>query len=613
MQLHTEAAELFCDRARLARNDVEVLPTDAAVLSICRQLDGLPLAIELAASAVAALEPAEIAVRIGEQLLRTESSAPSVGRHRSLRASMEWSHDLLSPRARVLFRRLAAFPSTFSLDAVELVCSGDGLDRRDVLGVLTELVQASLVGRETQPGSTDSTRYGLLQTVRAFAAGLLEGSGEHQRIQAQHAAMTLALAEAARRNVLGPDEIEWRDKLDLARHDLRTALEYTRRHDPALGVRIALAVWPHWLVWGRFDEGLAHLRTLLGVQSESTTGLRAWTLTAAADLASDAGEARQATAWAEEALALFAVNESARGEAYALRALANAHYNRGHFDRAVELVQAAALRFERLDDGIGLIHVTYLLGFVHTRLGNLDEAERAFWRALRWCTETGSRLARARSLWILGSVAQERGDYEAAQDLCERSLGGLIELADTVSIARVQVILGDIARLRRETQRATRLYERATITLREAGDLGGLASAKFALAEIAADAGQLDRSSALYLEAVNLRNSLGDDAGLVPCLRGLAAIQRLLGQPEFAVTLLAAAENVLSRTSPAAGESPEDVAVLDELHAELDPRTFAAAWTAGEDLSAEEICLAHQTVPAQRSSIWTMVPDRLTT
>jgi tetratricopeptide (TPR) repeat protein len=480
------------------------------------------------------------------------------------------------------------FPSTFSLDAAECVCAGDGLDRHDVLGLLTQLAQASLVVRETWPGSTDLTRYRLLQTVRAFAAELLERSAEHQRIQARHAAMTLELAEAGRRNVLGPAEIEWRDRLDIARHDTRTALGFARRHDSALAFRLALALWPYWLVWGRFEEGLAQLRLLLSEPSDST-GLRAWALTAAADLASDAGEARQATAWAEEALGSFAAKENARGEAYALRALANAHYNRGHFERAAELVRAAADRFERLDDGIGLIHVTYLLGFVHTRLGDFEEAERTFWRALRWCTESGSRLARARSLWILGSVAQGRGDYDAAQDLCERSLEGLVELADTVSIARVQVILGDIARLRGETRRATRLYERAVVTLREAGDRGGLASARLGLAAIAADTRQLDRSGALFVEALGLRCSLGDDAGLVECFEGLATIHRALGQPRYAVTLLAAAQSARSRTDAVAGVPSEIVAVLDELRAEVGTRAFADAWATGEGLSAEEI------------------------
>jgi predicted ATPase/DNA-binding SARP family transcriptional activator len=587
MAPETEAAELFCDRARLARHDLEAVPGDPAVVSICRQLDGLPLAIELAASTVVTLEPEEVAARIGNDLGGV-SAAPATGRQRSLRTSMEWSHALLSPGARRLFRRLGVFPGGFTLEAAEQVCSGEGLDSGDVLDVLTELVRASLVTREPPPCPTAPTRYRMLQTIRAFAAEYLARSGERQRTRAQHAAMVLGLAEAARPNVLGPSELEWRQRLDRVRDDSLVALEYAGSHEPALALRIALALWPHWSVWSRFEEGLSLLQPLLRDVSVASTVLRAWALTAAADLAADGGEARRPAAWAEEALDLFGDGDHVRGEAYALRALAKAHYNRGDFDRAAELVDGAAERFDRIDDEVGLIHVTYLLGFVHTRRGDYDQAEQTFWKALR-CFRSGSRVAQARALWILGTVAQQRGDDEAARDLFEQSLEGLDERADTVSVARVHVILADLARLRGEAVRAAGLYEGSLTTLREAGDRGGVASGLVGLAAIAAGERQLDRAGDLLVEATGLRSGLGDDTGLVECLRELAAIFRASGQPLDAVTLFAAADAARTRAEPsAAGSDPID-GIVAELRSEVDRREFADAWAAGRELSAAEV------------------------
>ena len=542
LDVETEAAVLFCDRARLARPDAAAAPDDPAVLDLCRRLDGLPLAIELAASTVQALEPAELAERLGERLLHMEAPPPAAERHRSLRATMEWSLDLLSPEARTLFRRLGVFAGSFTLESAEVVCSGAGLERYEVLPLLTELLRNSLVGRDPQPPSPAPTRFSMLETLRTYAVELLDRCGELEAIRHQHLMAMLTLAHAARSNVLGADELMWRQRLDLERHDIRIALQFARERDPQTGFRLALALWPYWLVWGHFDEGVGQLRALLERAPEVSSGLRAWGLVAVADLGADAGEARQATAWADEALAEFRRLGRAIGEAYALRALANTRFNCGDFDGAARLLATAADRLDEVDDPVATIHVSYLLGFVQTQRGQYAEAEETFWRSLRMCHQIGSRLAEARALWILGTVARCRGDLDAARELCERSLDHLTDLDDAVSVARVLAILGDIVRLQGDDVRAHGLYEEAVVGLRKVGDEGTMASALTGMATIALRAGEVDRAGGLYLQCLGVRARLGDDAGLAECYAGLADAHRAVGQPRYAATLAAAAD-----------------------------------------------------------------------
>jgi predicted ATPase/DNA-binding SARP family transcriptional activator len=558
LDIDTEAVALFCDRAQLARADVAASPADPGVVDLCRQLDGLPLAIELVASAVQALQPAELLAERMGRILRIESLAPTLDRHRSLRATIEWSLDLVSPEARALFRRLSAFAGSFTLDAAEGLCAGADLDRKDVFPLLNELLSNSLIRRDPR---SDSMRSGfsMLETLRAFAREQLDQAGEVDATMRRHLEVMTALAESSSSNVLGPDELVWRRRLDLARHDIRIAIQFACERDPLGGFRLALALWPYWLVWGHFDEGLDQLRALLEAAPRVDPRLRSWVLVAAADLGADAGEARLATVWAEEALAAFRRDGLAVGEACALRALANAQFNRGDVDEAARLLGVAADRLDGSEDPIVSIHIAYLHGFVETRRGEYEAAEATFWSSLHACRQMGSRLAEARALWILGTVAQCRGDLTAARELCEQSVDRLIHLDDNLSLARVQAILGDIVRLQGDDGRARRLYESAVTGLRSVGDQRGVASALTGMGTIALRFGDVASAGDLFLECLGIRERLGDDAGLAECYEGLAAAHRAGGQPRYAARLVAVADACRSAVAGAGRPSLAEV------------------------------------------------------
>jgi tetratricopeptide (TPR) repeat protein len=332
-----------------------------------------------------------------------------------------------------------------------------------------ELVRMSLLTR--QDGiTTTASRYRLLDTIRAFAGELLERAGEHTPVQSGHLSYLVSLAWAAMPNVVGRDELEWRRRLDDAKHDISAALRFAAEHEPARGIDLALAMWPHWLVWGRFREGLDRLSELLAGAATVDPARRAWASVAAADLAADAGDTSTADEFAREALVEFERSGDRRGQAYATRALAHVAYNQGCGDRARWLLDTAYVHLESIDDEIGRAHLRHLAGHIHLLRGEFELAEQTFQQQLRWFEALGSALASARSQWVLAQIAYRRGDDAVARRLCEASLVRLEALDDVASIARAQHLLAEIAVRQGDGSRAAALFQSALESSRETGD-----------------------------------------------------------------------------------------------------------------------------------------------
>ncbi len=599
LDVGTDAVALFRDRARLARPDLAGLDDGNAVAEICRHLDGLPLAIELAAAQVQAFDPADIAARLGDRFRLLQRPSTESDRHRSLRATIAWSHDQLSLGAQVVLRRLAIFIGSFDLGAVESVCADPGLDTADVVSLLGELVSNSLVVRDT--ARTD--RYRLLETVRVYALERLDVAGERQAVSSTHAAWCLHLAETASTQIPGPNEVTWRRRLDLEVHDLRAALAFDQADNPGNGLRLAVALSRYWLMWDRADEGLQFLPPLLAAAADAPVDLRARALVAAAELGADHGEARQSSEWAEEALDLYRMVGDVYGEALAQCALASAQQNRGHLERAARLLEVCSERFQAGGSTIDVARAAYALAFVATQCGDYDGAEGAARRALSAWEEVGSPCGRAKALWLLASTARYRGELSAAATLSEESLNGFADLSDALSVVHVRLTLADVARLRGEADHATDLYEQALPELERIGDRRCTASTLKNIATLAFEAGHDQRAVDLYTESISIRRDLGDEGGLAECLEGLAAISTAAGRTEEAVTLLGVAHSIRETYGVAASlpERTEAVAQLDALRAGLGTETFRRAWEAGIKLSTEEAidrCLRLRTGPA---------------
>lgn len=249
------AVELFVARAAAAQPAFTLSPSNAAaVAAICRRLDGIPLAIELAAARVAHMAPEHILARLDTRLPAPSGRRRSKARQRTLTAALDWSHDLLDIPEVVLFRRLAVFRGGWSVEATEAVCAGRPVDARDALDILGRLVDKSLVVFTDRDGAG---RYRFLEPVRAYANARLEAAGEFDTVRARHLRHFTAVAEVATGRIAAPEQSAWRTRLDAERDNLRAALEWADRVDDAEAAqRLCGALWRHWLRDERMNEGV---------------------------------------------------------------------------------------------------------------------------------------------------------------------------------------------------------------------------------------------------------------------------------------------------------------------------------------------------------------------
>ena len=439
-----EAVRLFVDRATATERQFAVTNANlSAVLQVCRRLDGIPLALELAASRVKVLAVEQIAARLNDRFsLLTGGSRTTLPRQQTLRAAMEWSYDLLSERELTLFRRLAVFAGGWALEAAEAVCSGNGIASPEVLDLLTELVNKSLVVVETRHGEA---RYRLLETVREYGRTRLGEAAEAEGMRRRHRDWFLALAERAEPELHGHDQVAWLKRLEEDHDNLRAALEWskTEADGDAVGLRLAASLSDFWDIHGDVAEGRAWVDEMLSLHKGALPTLRVKALTRAAHLAHRQGDYGQVPELCAEALTLSQAHGDTAGNAETLHYLAHAAEGAGDHKRAAELLQ----------EGVAL--------------------HRA----------VGSTWYLARALNCLANTARTGEDYSKAAALYEESVGFFHRLGDKRQGGILLHNLGYAVLRQGDHPRSQRLFRESLKVAEEVGDrwmipkcLGGLAA-----------------------------------------------------------------------------------------------------------------------------------------
>ena len=411
-----EAVSLLEARARLVRPGFTIGPDDAeAVATLCRRLEGMPLAIELAAARLGTMSAREIVARLDDRLrLLAADGHLEVARHRTLHAALDWGHALLDDRQRQLFHRLSVFAGGFELATAEAVCSGPGLEPDAVGDLVFDLVERSLLQPDT--GRLGPDRYTLLESVRQYAAERLRGSGERAAIAERHAAWYLALARRAEREERGRDQDGWLDRLERDMDNLRAALDWYRRHDVASCLEMATALAWLWITHGHFGEGRAWLEGALAA-SPADAPRRARGLLAAARVAFWQSDYAAARRHCEASLALLQEPGDAVDRGWALTLLGSIHSYLGEYDRAAgrfqEALAAGAGELVRMEALVGLGEMLLQAGDVQRARERLDEVVRQ---------TRGPEAPRGRAALFAGLAALFAGDHESAQLHLSRSL-----------------------------------------------------------------------------------------------------------------------------------------------------------------------------------------------
>jgi predicted ATPase len=468
------AVELFVERARAARRSFELTERNAApVADICRRLDGLPLAIELAAARVKLLSPEALLARLGERLKLLATSDPDVPeRQRTLRGAIAWSFDLLDEPERRLFRRLAVFSGGWTLEMAEAVCADaapGSLAAESVLDRLTHLVEQSLVVAEERG---DEARFRMLEAIREFAAEKLEEGGERDRVRASHAAWSLRLAEQTSSELMGSHAEAVNSRLEVEQDNLRAALEWGEEMGgrDGLTLRLCAALGPFWFVSGRWSEGRSWLERALAGGGDAPDGVRATALHWAGCLArwqSDFGCARER---AEACLSLRRQIGDRPGIAQALIELGHVHQFQRDLEGAEALLREAVALNRELGDDLGSANA--LSGLAVLAFDRSDEGAVVGYleEALACYRRLGDRRRTAVSLYNLGAMAHNRGEYERANDLLEESLALAREYGERPLVARVTHFLGNVAGGMGDYGRAAELRGKAALEYVALGD-----------------------------------------------------------------------------------------------------------------------------------------------
>jgi predicted ATPase/class 3 adenylate cyclase len=494
-----EAVRLFIDRASAAKRGFEITSENApAVAEICARLDGLPLAIELAAARIKLLPPKVLLTRLANRLkLLTGGPKDLPARQRTLRGAIEWSHDLLEEGEKTLFARLSVFSGGRTLEAIEAICNAEGDLPVDALDGVSSLLDKSLLVREET--SEEESRFVMLETIHEFAREMLQESGEAAEVSRLHAEYFLTFAEEAEPELEGPDQVAWMERLEADLDNFRAALSWLLEvGEVELALRIGAALSLFWRIRGHLSEGRRWLSEGLSGGDAAPAGVRARAMLVLGDLAWKQGDYPQGEEKLEASLALCREAGDRRGEAQALNSLGFIASEHNDLERAEKL----------LEESLALGRKASMPVVINSALNSLAAlaAYRNDYARATVLLEEGLGIARAagdvRGIAIhttsLGATAVVTGEFERAEALLQQGREMFWKLGDWLHVSVADLNLGNLALARNDFDLAEKQGLKVILDLQERADVFGIDGALDILASVTASRGEIRRAARIW-------------------------------------------------------------------------------------------------------------------
>ncbi len=599
------AVALFLQQAQAALPTMRLTETTAPLVAeICRRLDGLPLAIELAAALVRVLPPQEMIAQLGDgSAPGSPGSRPNApprldvlerggwglpDRQQSMRRCTAWSYDLLAPEEQRVFRHLGVLIGGWD-EAAAAAVAGDAEDGALPI-VLARLAAKHLIRREGGPGGTP--RFSMLETIREYASERLVASGAADAVHERHAAHYLNLAEQARSHLRGAEEDSWLARLEQEHGNLRAALSWdaAAAATAAQGARLAGALWLFWQIRGFRREGLAWLEHMLDLAADAPAAWRARALHGAGILRYDLGDYTGARPLLAQALALREAIPDIQGVAESLHGLGCVAQNLGEYAQSAALfVESLALRQQR-GDRRGAADSLSCLGNLAWEQGDYERARQLHEEALAMLRAVGNRRGIATALGNLGLVAQTTGDLARARRLYEQGLAIHRAMGDKEGIARGVHNVGDVALEQGDHGAASRLLEEAVHLWRDVGHSLGQAYSLNSLGGLALLQGDRARAAARYRESLVIGREIGHKRSVADALEWLAVVLSLWCEACDATRLFGAAAAL--RDAEGAARWPQAQqqyeGAVKAARAALGESAFDAVWAEGAAMTFEQ-------------------------
>jgi predicted ATPase/transcriptional regulator with XRE-family HTH domain len=526
-----EAVSLFIERVQAARADfVLTVENAAAVAGICHRLDGLPLAIVLAAARIKLFTPAALLHRLSSRLtLLTGGAIDRPARHQTLRAAIDWSYSLLSEDERALFARLSVFAGGCTLEAAEAICSPEGDRGLEVLEGVASLVEKSLL---LQNGE-DEPRFVMLETIREYAAERLAECGPTKRLKREHAGYFLRLAQEAAPQLRGPNGLPWLNRLAQEHDNLRAALSWAQEHgETELGLRLAVALSRFWEIRGYLAEGRRWLTALLPGAETGPPSLRAAALFATGRLASSLGNREEAIDLLGQSLVLYRQVGDMQSAAEVLDRFSYHCLLWRDVSRWVAAVEENLIVGREVGDKVLIATSLHWLAWLAIGEHNAIRARPLGEESLSLYRDLGDMNGTVDALLVLLAAAYEEGDVRAAGELCQEITARLPRLSlGGSTIPRMQMVAFR-ARGRGDYENAMRLLEGAVARALDVGDRRNAAYARTVLALLSREQGKYDRAAALYQESLAAFEEVEDRYGICNALLGIGDVARDQGEAE---------------------------------------------------------------------------------
>jgi predicted ATPase/DNA-binding XRE family transcriptional regulator len=593
-----ESLQLFEERAQLVRFDFSLtLENVVSVAQICQRLDGIPLAIELAAAKVAVFSTEQIANQLNDSFnLLTGGSRTALPRHRTLRAAIDWSYNLLTSTEQVLFERLSVFVDGWTLEAAESVCNGGSVKREDVLNLLEQLINKSLVIIEE---AGHEARYRMLETIRQYAHEKLAESGESEAVRGRHLDFFLAVALRFEQEVHSSQSSNWMQRVNSEHGNLREAMNWAGDSGQApSGLRLGFALHYYWLTYGYWSLGRESLERLLArPEAAEHTKVRADALNLAGDLATQQGDLKAAWTLLKESKAIgMEMGESGKPSlGWACMLLGQSLMGHDRVMAQQELDQSIVLLREAGESWRFAIALL-VRGNLAESQGDLVQARKLFNESLTVLRNIGDTMTSALATQALGRIFYYQGEYAAASAHLRQALQIHRTWEKDIFIPEVLGSLGSIALFKGNHEQAATHFDERLAMVRA---LTNKASIAIALCDLGISLGHLGiyaRATSLLKEGLELSQEIGDPYLIAACVTGLAGIQQ---QPRRAAQMLAAAQAAFEQSGEFINPLYRVVHERTEnrIHEALDAQDFARFSAEGQAMTVEQaIALALETV-----------------
>lgn len=590
------AVRLFVERAKFANNTFIVNNKNIhAVAQICHRLDGIPLAIELAAARIKVLKAEQIAGRLDDRFrLLTGGIRTALPHQQTLRSLIDWSYDLLSESEKLLLRRLAIFMGGWTLEAAETVCSGEGIESGEVLDLLGRLVDKSLVVADHQ---AETSRYRMLETIRQYALEKLTGSGEMESTQNRHLDFYMKLAEEAEPELYRPSQLIWLNRLELDHDNLRAALEWSQSGgDANAGLRLATALWWFWNLLAYLREGYGWLERTLDRRHESITeAARARALYRAGQLAHYLGDEyahRTSELWQES----LELNKKLGGMVNCVHTLIFLAWIAKDI-REIDALYGEALALARQTNNIWTASAT-LMNWSDSMIDRGNPAQAIIYldESLLQFRKLGDRWGIAWSLLLLAHANISQKNDAPAEGFLEESLAFFRELGYKVGVRNVLISQANMALGRGDYDRAARLFKENLALAREMGIKRAIAAGLLSLGPVEYRRGRYPRAATLLAEGLISYREQGNMDRIPICLAELARVSAALEHPERAALLYGAAEaQGMALDSTEFKEYARDV---EAVRAQLGEAIFEEKYAEGKPMTLDQ-AIAHAIEGAQ--------------